>query len=99
MKSTRGAVIRQAYHSTRWADSARPVGRLRRAPPEVITHVGAETAGLAPVERRAHDRPREQRPERYGAAPGPGQEPALEPPAQRRAHRQGQPARCEANAP
>ena len=45
-----------------------------------------------PVQQRARRGPGEQRAERGGAAPGPGDEPPLQPPAQRRAHGQGQPA-------
>src|SRR5580704_18033069 len=67
--------------------SARPVRRVRRPATEIIAHVVAKVAGFDPVQRRARDRAGEQRPERHGAARGPGDEPPPQQPAQRRARR------------
>ena len=72
--------------------SVRPARRVRRAAAQVVPDVLAEPPGLVPVQQRTSRRPGKQRPQRGGAAPGPGDEPALQPPAQRRAHGQGQPA-------
>ena len=82
-------------HRTVQRGQAEPGDERRR---RSLRTSGAKPPGLAAVEHRAGRGAGEQRPQGHGASAGPGEQAALQPPAQRGSDRQRETARDEGHA-